>query len=321
MLDRIAQALLFPGLTWFVCLAFLFEWLERKTIARMQGRIGPLVAGPAGILQPVADFFKLVFREEVLPAYADRFLFRYAPPLFFTVPALGTLFIPVVNTQALLSHELDLFFIIFLFAFSALMAATLSYATAGPFATIAIGRLVLQYVSYEIPLILAVITPALYARTLSISGIVAAQSQSWFIVVAPLGFAVFILATLAELEKPPFDIPSAKTEIVAGWMTEFSGRPLAFLRLSKNLTYAFASALGASLFLGGAAGPVFGLGSAAAAGLHFTYFLAKLLLVGFVIFALRTAMARLKIGQATHLFWTMLAPLALVQIFLVLVLV
>jgi NADH-quinone oxidoreductase subunit H len=316
----LAEALIFPGLTFFVCIAFLFEWLERKTAARMQGRIGPVVAGRFGILQPVADFFKLASKEEMVPLYADRLVFDFGPQLFFAAPAIGLVFIPVIGPSSILSDPLDLLFMLFILAFSALMAALLGYSSAGRYSIIATGRLVLQYTGYEIPMIIAMITPAVLAGSLSFDGIVAAQSTYWFILLAPISFACFLVAALAELEKAPFDIPSAKTEIVAGWMTEFSGRALAYVKLTKNLSYVFLSAIAVALFLGGPLGPVLSGNATVQSFLYLVYFLIKLFAVGFCIFAIRTALARVRIDQATRLFWTVITPLSLLQLGVALVL-
>jgi len=311
---QVVELLLFPGLTFFVWLAFVFEWLERKTAARMQGRIGPVVAGPFGILQPVADFFKLASKEEIIPQVADTFVLTWGPSLYFAAPAIGVAFIPVVGLQSILYNPLDLLFMAFLLSFSTLMAAMLGYASGGRYSTIGVGRLVIQFSSYEVPLLLAMITPAVLAGSLSIQGIVAAQGSIWYILIAPISFAVFIMASLAELEKPPFDIPSAKTEIVGGWMTEFSGNTLAYVKLTKNLSYVFLSALAVSLFLGGPQGPVVFADSNAQAALSALYFLVKLFAVGFLIFAIRTALARVRIDQAAKVFWTVITPLCLAQL-------
>jgi NADH-quinone oxidoreductase subunit H len=311
---QIVEILVFPGLTFFVWLAFVFDWLDRKTAARMQGRVGPLVAGPHGILQPVADFFKLTTKEEIIPEYSDKLVFEWGPPLFFAAPAVGTIFIPVVSKSAIVSNPYDLLFILFVLAFSTLMAAMLGYGSAGRYSTIAIGRLIVQYTGFEVPLIISIVTPAILAKSLSVQGIVAAQSAYWFVLSAPISFAVFIIATLAELEKAPFDIPSAKTEIVAGWMTEFSGRPLAYVKLTKSLSYVFLSALAVSLFLGGANGPALTTVPILQDLLFTSYFLVKLLIVGFIIFAIKTALARIRIEQATRIFWTILTPLSLLQL-------
>lgn len=318
ILDLIAKILLFPGLTFFVWIAFVFEWLERKTSARMQGRVGPKIAGPFGILQPVADFFKLIVKEEIVPLNADKFVFELGPPLFFAAPAIGLIFLPVVGPNAVVSHPLDLLFILFVLAFSVLMALMLGYTSGGPYSTIAIGRLILQYTSYEVPLIIAIITSAILAKNLSFDGIVIAQRSLWYIFLAPLSFVVFIIAALAELEKPPFDTPSAKTEIVAGWMTEFSGRSLAYIKLTKSLNYVFLSSVAVTLFLGGPLGPVISIDPLIQQFFYLFYFLVKLFAVGFIIFAIRTALARVKISQATRLFWTIITPLSIIQLGLVL---
>ncbi len=317
---QLVQLLLFPGLTFFVWLGFLFEWLERKTAARMQGRVGPFVTGPYGILQPVADFFKLTSKEEIIPESADSFVLTWGPALYFAAPAIGVVFIPVIGMQSVLYSPLDLLFMFFILSFSTLMAAMLGYSASGRYSTIGVGRLVVQFTSYEVPLLLSMITPAVLAGNLSIGGIVSSQGSLWYVLIAPAAFAVFIVASLAELEKPPFDIPSAKTEIVGGWMTEFSGNTLAYVKLTKNLSYVFLSALAVSLFLGGPGGPVLFSDPNAQAILHASYFLIKLFLVGFLIFALRTAFARLRIDQAARLFWTILTPLSLAQLAVAIVL-
>jgi NADH-quinone oxidoreductase subunit H len=311
---QVVELLLFPGLTFFVWIAFAFEWLDRKTYARMQGRRGPVVTGPFGLFQPVADFFKLASKEEIVPAQSDKFVLRWGPALFFAAPAIGIVFIPILGTQAILYHPLDLLFMLFILAFSTLMAAMLGYASAGRYSTIAIGRLVVQYTSYEVPLILSMITPAILAGSLSIQGVVAAQGSMWYIVMAPVAFAIFIIAALAELEKPPFDIPSAKTEIVGGWMTEFSGNTLAYVKLTKSLSYVFLSALAVSLFLGGPAGPVISTNQNLQSVFYAFYFLVKLFAVGFLFFVIKTALARVRIDQATKLFWTIITPLSLAQL-------
>ena len=317
---QIVELLLFPGLTFFVWLAFFFEWLERKTAARMQGRRGPVVTGPFGLLQPVADFFKLTAKEEIIPAEADTFVLRWGPALYFAAPAIGVAFIPVIGPQSVLYHPLDLLFMLFVLSFGTLMASLLGYASAGRYSTIAIGRLVIQYASYEVPLLIAMVTPAVLAKSLSIEGVVSAQGAAWYILLAPAAFAVFIIAALAELEKPPFDIPEATTEIVGGWMTEFSGNGLAYIKLTKNLSYVFLSALAVSLFLGGASGPVIFSNATLQGAAYACYFLVKLFAVGFLIFAIKTALARVRIEQAAKLFWTILTPLSLVQLALVVLL-
>ncbi len=319
MFGEVVQALVFPGFLFTLGLGFLFEWIERKISAHMQGRIGPLIAGPHGILQPVADFLKLLHKEEIVPAFGDVTIYKVAPALYFLAPILGMLFVPVTGIEAVATFSMDLLFVVFLLAYSAFVVVILSFASESSYTIVASGRLVLQYVSYEIPLVIAVVSAALFSGSLSIAGVVRAQSATWNIIYMPLGFVAYIIALMAELEKPPFDIPSAKTEIVAGWLTEFSGRSLAFLKLTKEVSLIFGGALAVALFLGGPLGPV--PQDAFLASIVYTlYFLAKLLAVALLVFVLRTAMARLMIAQAAELFWKILTPLALAQLALVVVL-
>ena len=317
MIDTILEALIFPGMAFTIALGFIFEWLERKTMARMVSRVGPLVAGPSGVLQPLADFSKLLFKEEIIPEFADKTVFRYAPGLFFLAPIISMLFIPILGTTAIASFPLDLLFIVFLLAFATFVVAVLSYSSASSFTTVASGRLFLQYVSYEIPLVISIITPAILVGSLSVQDIVNAQSSRWNVLLMPMSLGVFLVALLAELEKPPFDIPSAKTEIVAGWLTEFSGRALAFLKLSKEVSLVFGVSLATALFLGGPLGPTPTLQIGGV--LYPLYFLIKVFALAFVVFIVRNALARLKIVDATVFFWRLLLPLSLVQLFLVLV--
>jgi NADH-quinone oxidoreductase subunit H len=317
--QSILEAIVFPGVLFTIAMGFLFDWLDRKTAARMQGRIGPKIAGPFGILQPIADFLKLLFKEEIIPSHADKTVFLFAPALYFMAPLVSMLFIPIISPTPVAGFDYDILAILFLLAFAAFVVAVLSFSSASSFTTVATGRLILQYVSYEIPMVLTIVCAALYTRSLSVEGVVAGQSRLWNIFVMPFAFAIYIVALMAELEKPPFDIPSAKTEIVAGWLTEFSGRALSFLKLTKEVGYVFGSALAVSLFLGGGLGPE--LVGVPASLLYFVYFMIKLLAVGFLIFVLKTALARIKIGQATELFWKILTPVALAQITLVLVLI
>lgn len=320
LLLDVLEAIIFPGVLFVIGMGFLFDWLDRKTAARMQGRIGPKITGPSGILQPLADFLKLLFKEEIIPSHADKVIFLFAPALYFLAPLLGMLFIPMIALTPVAGFEFDILAILFFLAYAALVVAILSYSSASSFTTIASGRLVLQYVSYEIPMVLSIITAALFSRSLSVEGIVGAQSGRWNIVAMPFAFAVYIIALMAELEKPPFDIPSAKTEIVAGWLTEFSGRSLSFLKLTKEVGYVFGSALAVSLFLGGPLGPALNVGLPMWV-LYFVYFMIKLLAVGFLVFVLKTALARIKIAQATELFWKILTPLSIAQLAFVIILI
>lgn len=308
------QALVVPGVLFLLTLALVAEWLDRKTVARLQNRVGPLYAGAAGILQPLADFLKLIAKEDITPVQADRPVFHLAPIALLTL-ALSPLFlIPMVSLSALVAFEGDLVVLMFITTLIALTMFIASWASTNRFSTIGGVRLALLMLGYEIPLTVAAIGPAIVAESLSISRIVAYQSDNlWFAVSQPLGFAVLIVCVLAELQLVPFDLPHAETELVAGWFVEFSGKKLALLRLAKNLELVLAASLMTALYLGGPSGP----GALPWNLQRPIYFLGKFLACVLVLSNLRALFARFRIDQVLQGAWKYLTPLALLQVALV----
>ncbi len=305
------QILVFPGILSLILLAFLAEWVDRKIVARIQSRYGPLYTGPSGILQPIADFLKLLSKEDITPKWADRPIFTLAPILYFTLSLTALFIIPMSGEEALVSFEGDLIFLMFILTLLAVIAFLAGYCSVSSFSVIGGVRTALQMIGYEIPLALAIVGPALPSGTLSVSGIVQWQSSSglWTIILQPLGFGILFICILAELELIPFDIPKAETEIVAGWMTEFSGRKLALLRLGKNLKLLLASSLISSLYLGGAQ-PIGFIPPIA-------FFLIKMFIVIILLSFFHAVFARLRIDQMVSGMWKYLVPLAIIQIILV----
>lgn len=306
----IVRAVILPGMLLLFVLAFLWEWLDRKFVARLQKRHGPLYTGPAGILQPLADFVKLLAKEDIEPTAADKPYFRLTPVLLLALPLAGLFFIPIASLTGLAHFQGDLILVLFIFT---LLVITIFYAgwgSADRFSIVGVMRSTIQMLAYEVPLNLAVIGPALAARSLSISQIVGWQSENgrWLIVSQPLGFAVALISLMAELELVPFDIPEAETEIVAGWQTEFSGRKLALIRLGEDMDLVLASSLLVALYLGGPAGPVPSLG--------LLWFLIKAVVVVFLFSNLRAVFARFRIDQMVNWCWKYLVPAAIGQIIL-----
>ncbi|RLI21947.1 NADH-quinone oxidoreductase subunit H [Candidatus Bathyarchaeota archaeon] len=307
----IFQILVFPGAAFLILLAFLLEWVDRKVVARIQSRYGPLYTGPSGILQPIADFLKLLSKEDITPEWADRPVFTLAPIIYFALPLTALFLIPITGETALASFEGDLILLMFILTLLIITVFLAGYCSASPFSVIGGVRAALQMIGYEIPMALALLGPALASGTLSVSGIVQWQSLNglWIVLLQPLGFGILIVCMLAELEFVPFDIPEAETEIVAGWMTEFSGRKLALFRLGKNLKVLLASAIISSIYLGGA---------------HSTnlippviIFLVKTFILVVLLSFLRAVFARLRIDQMVSGMWKYLIPLAILQIILV----
>lgn len=307
--------------TFFAILfAFFLEWVDRKVYARLQHRIGPLVTGPYGLLQPIADFIKLMHKEEITPRKADRLLLFLAPVFALILPLFSFLFVPTLSTTGILSYPGDLLFVIILASLYSILIVLTGFSNPGPFSGIGASRNAQQFIAYEIGLFLSSISPALFAGSLTLSQIVTFQAQQ-----SPLGFLIsrlilvpamiiFLLSTLAKIEKVPFDAPEAETELGAGWQTEVSGRRLAFFRLSTDLKLLFTSALFVTLFFMGPVGWAIPGFEAVCYGI---WFMVKVLIVVMVLSTIRGILARYRIDQILGIFWNWLIPFALVQILIV----
>jgi len=307
-LALIAGVLAYPGIGFLILLSLFYEWIDRKFVARLQNRYGPLYTGPGGILQPFADIVKLLSKEDIEPRGIDRGLFRAAPILLTAFPLVGLFVVPIASQTALVAFEGDLIFIIFLITLSAALVFLAGYASTSRFSTVGGLRAALQMLGYEVPLSVSLVGPAVMAGSLSISRIVEWQARAglWMILIQPVGFTVSIICFLAELEKIPFDIPEAETEIVAGWMTEYSGRKLALLRLGGDIKTVLACGLLTALYLGGPTAPY--------SWLSIVWFLVKTMAVLLVLSNLRALFARFRIDQMVSGCWKYLVPLAAMQL-------
>lgn len=316
----IFRILVFPGFTFILFLTLFCDWIERKFEARIQNRVGPMVAGPGGILQPLADFIKLLIKEDIQPRDAKKFLFKFAPLAAFAIMVFAMCFLPI-DGQSVLSTGKPLFeggfngdlIVILTFATIANFLLFLSgWASNNPYGTIGSARVLTQFLGYDIPLYILALSPAFLAGTLSIFGIITAQTLP-FIILAPWAFVLFIITVQAELEKDPFDVPHSESEVVGGLETEFTGAKLAFLHLTREVQLVFGAALVVELFLGGPSGPVFfGLDQF----WYALWFVLKLLAVVIISEYLTTIFARLRIDQVLNLNWKILLPGALISLIL-----
>lgn len=304
------KILVFPGAIFLFVLAFFYEWVDRKFFARVQNRYGPLYTGPSGVLQPFADFLKLLSKEDITPHASDKLMFILAPIFFLALPLTTLFVIPILSQTSLIAFEGDLILVLFAFTLIIITVFLAGWSSINRFSTIGSMRAILQMLGYEIPMGLVTVGTAIAAKSLSISRIVEWQSLNfWLILLQPLGFAIFTTCLLAELHLTPFDLPEAETEIVAGWRTEFSGRKLALLRLGKDLELVLASALITSLYLGGAQQfwiipPI-------------VTFLVKTTFAVMLLSLLRAVFARFRIDQMLSGMWKYLLPLATLQIILI----
>ena len=292
----------------FLTLPLALGQLEHKLMGHMQGRLGPMEAGPHGILQLVADGIKFAQKEDVTPAAADRSVFRLAPAVAL-IPYLVALAV-IPWSAAWVAAEVPASLLLVLAVTSVGVIGTLmaGWGSGNKYSLLGGLRAGAQLVSYEIPLMLTAASVAMAAGTLSLTGIVQEWSWWWLLWQAPAA-VIFLVATVAELQRTPFDAPIADSEIVFGPLTEYTGLRFAFFLLSEYAGIVVMSLLFTVLFLGGWRGP---WGDIGAVGALWT--LLKATLVGALILWLRVAWPRVREDQLQRLAWLVLMPLALVQL-------
>ena len=247
---------IFPGFTYAALIAAVTIFVERKFLAKMQLRVGPLYAGKIeGILQLIADGLKLVSKEIIVPSGADKPIFWAAPIAFVASAAAVTALIPVAPGWVVADLDVGVIAIFAIFGFFPLIELLFSWASNSKYPFIGGLRALHQLIAFEIPFILSALSVVLLAGTLNLTGITIAQQPYWYILFLPISAFVFYISSLAEVERVPFDLPEAESEIVAGWLTETSGMIYGLIQLGTYIKLYALSALFVVLFLGGWAGP------------------------------------------------------------------
>ncbi|MFP5256482.1 MAG: NADH-quinone oxidoreductase subunit NuoH [Acidimicrobiia bacterium] len=323
---RVAGAAVFIilGAGTFV-IAFLF-----KMMSYMQSRLGPMEAGPHGTLQLLAEVGKWLQKEDLVPDRADARLFKLAPYLVLASTFLVAVVMPFGPDAYFVNLDTGIYLALALASISVLGIIVAGWASANKFSLIGGLRAAGQLIAYELPMVLAVVGVVIQAGTLNLQGIVAAQHQGeifgWdgignpFILTQLLGFVIFMIATQAELTQPPFDMPVAESEIVTGYMTEYSGMRFLLFFIGEFATAAVFSAIAATLFLGGWAVPFVDLDDNVMNVVGPIVLLVKMMLVGTLIFWARFTFPRFREDQLQSFAWKALIPLSLVNILATMVL-
>src|SRR5271166_4860258 len=274
--------------------------MERKLMADMQARLGPMRVGPHGLLQPIADALKLLIKEDIIPDNADKVIFWLAPVVSMTAAlvsmgaiAFGPWF------QVAKDINIGILFILGVSSLGLFGIVLGGWASNSHYSLIGALRSTAQLVSYETAAGLAIVSGLLLAGTLQIRSIVDAQQHDgvWFIFLAPFSFFVYLVASIAETNRAPFDLPEAESELVAGYMTEYSGMKFAMFQMGEYVSMIVISALGATLFLGGYAGPWL------PSSLGFIWLLIKIVLLLFGFIWLRATLPRLRYDQLMRFGW------------------
>src|ERR671925_1135734 len=256
MTTELFRVALFPGFTYAALIAAATIFIERKFLAKMQLRVGPLYAGKIeGILQLIADGLKLVSKEIIVPSGADKPIFWAAPIAFVASAAAVTALIPVAPGWVVADLNVGVIAIFAIFGFFPLIELLFSWASNSKYPFIGGLRALHQLIAFEIPFILSALSVVLLAGTLNLTGITLAQQPYWYILFLPISAFVFYISSLAEVERAPFDLPEAESEIVAGWLTETSGMIYGLIQLGTYIKLYALAGLFVILFLGGWAGP------------------------------------------------------------------
>lgn len=306
-------------------------WYERKVLARFQDRLGPTRTGPAGLLQPLADAVKLMGKEDLVPAAADRRLFMMAPLITFVTAITSAAVIPWGGTVEIFGTSVNLYptdlnvGALFILASGSIGVYGIilgGWASSNRFALLGAIRAAAQVISYELILGFSLVGIFIMSGTLSLTQIMFQQHETfnigpleisnWFILSQPLAFILFVIAAVAETNRAPFDLPEAESELVAGFMVEYSAMRFALYFLGEYISMIVISLFASTLFLGGTSGP----GADTYWGLGIMWLVLKVMAFLFFYIWLRATLPRFRFDQLMGLAWKVLLPLAILNILL-----
>jgi len=307
--------IVFPGFIFLALFGFAAEYFDRRMHARLQNRKGP------PWFQPVADFIKLISKEDLIPSDANAGMFRMAPIVALASTVTAFLYIPLWNGKALYSFNGDVIVVLYFLTIPTMAIFIGGWYSTSLFARLGSVRAITQLFAYEVPLFIGILSAALLADSWSLAGIVRFYNSHPLLFICNIpGFVVSLVALLGKLERVPFDIPEAETEIVAGAFTEYSGRLLAFFRMTLAIEMVVGASLLAAVFLPtvavpGASGSA-GTGLYPAAFIGFGVYLIEVFFIVALISLARTIFARLRLDQMVVFCWKFLAPLGIAQLLL-----
>ncbi|MDY4474311.1 NADH-quinone oxidoreductase subunit NuoH [Mitsuokella sp.] len=290
--------------------AIVFTYAERKVCAFMQMRLGPnRVGGRFGLLQPVADMLKLMSKEDIMPAGADKVLWALSPALLFVPAALVYAFFPFDAGAVLVDVNVGVFLLLAISSQAVLPFLMGGYASNNKYSMIGGFRIVSQMISYEAPLLFSLLGILMITGSMRLEDIVLAQQGGhWFLFLQPLAFIIFLISAIAETNRTPFDLVEGESEIIAGPFTEYSGMRWALFFLAEYANLLTAAILATTFFLGGYLGPSFLPG--------FVWFTLKSVAMVFLIMWFRWTFPRTRVDQMLSFSWKALLPLAILNVFL-----
>lgn len=299
-LTPLFSLLIFPAGLTLLLAGMLYEWTDRKLVARFQNRVGPRW------FQPIADVIKLFAKEQITPGIKNPVLFFGLPIVAISGALTAALYVPLLGFAPAYSFSGDLIVTLYLLSLLTMCMGLAGWNTSSRFALVGATRALTQVFAYEAPFLLALLGPAMAADSWQISSINDYASAHWFVISQPVGFVIALIGLMGKLELPPFDAPEAETEIVAGALTEYSGRGLAMFRIGKSIELVVGITLVSAFYLGGLHGVL--------------PFLVKTLAVLLLMTLLQSLLTRLRIDQTVGLWWRFGTVLVLAQIVLIILL-
>ncbi|MEO0224510.1 MAG: NADH-quinone oxidoreductase subunit NuoH [candidate division WOR-3 bacterium] len=280
-------------------------WLERRVSAWIQDRIGPNRVGPFGLLQPLVDVIKLMFKEEIVPITAEKFIHFLAPGIVIVCVITATAIIPIDPNFIITNPKIGILILMALSSLSAYSVILSGFASLTKYPILGSLRASAQVVSYEIPIALSILSIAIMANSLSLVDIVNAQKNIWFIFIQPIAFIVYLISSFAETNRAPFDLPEAESELVGGYHTEFSSMRFAWFFAGEYAHIIISSSIMTTLFLGGWYGPIKS---------GFWWFFIKVFILCYIFIWVRWTFPRLRYDQLMTLSWKFLIPISLVNL-------
>jgi NADH-quinone oxidoreductase subunit H len=304
--DLIMMLLTIVAFIVFVLITIMFiNWMERKVVGRFQDRYGPNRVGPLGVLQFVADAIKMFTKEDITPANADRVIFNLAPVMVVVPTFMVLAVLPFGRGMVAADLNIGFLYIVAVSSLATIAILLAGWGSRNKYSLLGGMRVVAQMISYEVPMVLSALGVIMLTGSLSLVSIVEGQSRLPFILLQPLGFLIYFTSAIAEVNRAPFDLPEAESEIIAGYHTEYSGMKYAMFLLAEYINAFIVASIAATLFLGGWQGPLLP---------PYIWFILKAYGIYFLLMWLRFTLPRLRIDQLMGLAWKLLVPLALVNL-------